>query len=409
MSSQRINIQRISLAAGAISLFIVYMILWGRMITSPTDRTGTDFIAFYAAGRVAEEYGSSHAYDIALQQKVQEKEVGFQLSSGQALLYNHMPYLIPVLQILVNQNYMASFARWTILLLAVYAAGFWGLVHWFPADWDTAQRRRFFVGAISFFPCFASLLLGQDTAFLFLGVALLGWGISDNRDWLAGVGLALVTVRPHISILLALPFLFSRRGILWWFLGIAGSLAVTSIAILGIEGTKDFIDVLFISAAGEWYGMKEIAMYNLIGLLARSLPLVGAESIRLVGWTVYLAAIPALCCWAACARKMDIHSLSVIILVSLLVVPHLHFHDLALFLFPLLTASLRIETGTIYRGIQSALQPMIISLLLLFSSFHTTILHIWPFLIMLALFILAYRRHRIYRGSGEKELLMGSS
>src|SRR3990172_723562 len=185
MSSQRINIQRISLAAGAISLFIVYMILWGRMITSPTDRTGTDFVAFYAAGRVAEEYGSSHAYDIALQQKVQEKEVGFQLSSGQALLYNHMPYLIPVLQILVNQNYMASFARWTILLLAVYAAGFWGLVHWFPADWDTAQRRRFFVGAISFFRCFASLLLGQDTAFLFLGVALLGWGISNNQDWLA--------------------------------------------------------------------------------------------------------------------------------------------------------------------------------------------------------------------------------
>ena len=61
MRAIQFKLQRIFVLAGMLSLFVVYLILWGRMIVNPADRTGTDFIAFYAAGRVAQENGLANA------------------------------------------------------------------------------------------------------------------------------------------------------------------------------------------------------------------------------------------------------------------------------------------------------------------------------------------------------------
>ena len=65
------------------------------MITSPEQRTGTDFIAFYTAGRIAQEQGIHDVYNIAYQQSVQENLLGFPIANNQPLLYNHIPFLIP--------------------------------------------------------------------------------------------------------------------------------------------------------------------------------------------------------------------------------------------------------------------------------------------------------------------------
>ena len=121
MRSNQINLHQIFVLAGLISLFVIYIIVWGQMIVNPSERTGTDFVAFYTAGRVAQENGFANAYDIALQREIQKKTVGFPLGTGQVLLYNHVPYLIPVLWVLVSQSYVASFVRWLLLLIGLYA------------------------------------------------------------------------------------------------------------------------------------------------------------------------------------------------------------------------------------------------------------------------------------------------
>ena len=88
--------------AGVSALLIIYLIWWSRMITDPVERNGTDFIALYAAGRVAQAQGFAHIYDIELQQKIEQEVVGFELAEGQVLLYNHLPYLVPLLAVVVN-------------------------------------------------------------------------------------------------------------------------------------------------------------------------------------------------------------------------------------------------------------------------------------------------------------------
>ncbi|HXQ37706.1 MAG TPA: hypothetical protein VN843_27100, partial [Anaerolineales bacterium] len=117
------SLRRVFIITGIASLFVSYLGIWFRFINDPVERTGSDFIAFYSAGRVAQKEGMENVYNPVLQQQVQQQEVGFQLVQGQVLLYNHLPFLLPILQTLVNTSYVASFYRWVILLIALYIGG----------------------------------------------------------------------------------------------------------------------------------------------------------------------------------------------------------------------------------------------------------------------------------------------
>lgn len=387
--------RRVLLLAGVLSLGVIYLVLWLRMIASPAERTGTDFISYYAVGRIAQADGISRVYDIVHQRTVQEGAVGFPLDEGQVLLYLHMPYLVPVLQVLVTDDYVASFLRWILLSLIVYAAGMAVFMRWLPEEQHV--DNHWLLGAVTFFPLFVSILLGQDTAFLFLGAAILGWGLFNKRDWLAGAGLALLTVRPHFVILLALPVLISRRKAFAWFVLFAGILAAVSVALLGPQGTRDFIDILRLSASGDWYGIKEEAMLNLIGLLFRWLPFLGSTVIHALGWAAYAGVFLGLALWARRA-DLDQRFLGLAFLLCILVAPHLHYHDLTVLLFPLLAVSIQPVADPFHRGLQSILQPLAVSFILLSGSFNHAVYYSLPYLIMLGLALCLLNTHKETRG-----------
>jgi len=383
---QTSGIRRIFIIAGIVSLFLSYFGIWIRMITNPVERTGADFIAFYSAGRVAQNAGAAHVYDPNLQQEIQQHEVGFPLVPGQVLLYNHLPFLIPILQIIVTPNYVDSFYLWIFLLIALYIAGIFFLSQLLK-DKEFNQRDIWLtgIGGLLFLPLFFSLMNGQDTAFLFLGTAIWMYGLFSGKEMLAGFGLSFTTVRPHISIMLALPMLFCHRKTFIGFVLGAGGLALFSILILGVEGTMEFINLIRISGSGEWYGMKENAMYNLIGLLTRTLPWLGAELIRVIGWIVYGITIIALCIFWARSKELEAGKIGLTVTLALFAVPHLHFHDLTLLLIPIyemIHSSAQHER--LKREIATVL-PVAISLLLLLGNISPLLQYSFPYLIMLAL------------------------
>jgi len=237
------------------------------------ERTGADFIHFYSAGRIAQIHGPSQVYDLALQHDIEEQQVGFPLAQEQVLPYNHLPFLIPILQIIISPDYIRSFYRWVMLMVLIYVLGLILLSHLLEA---AGMERRFVliakVGGLLFLPLFFSLMNGQDTAILFLGATIWMYGLISGKPILAGIGLSLTTIRPHIALLLSLPMLFHQRKIFLGFLLGSGALAILSVSILGIQGTRGFIEILVLSAEGTWYGMKQNAMFNLIGLLMRTIP-----------------------------------------------------------------------------------------------------------------------------------------
>ena len=164
------------------SLFVAYVGLWVRLIGNPAERTGSDFIAFYSAGRIAQDQGVAQVYDPSLQQRIQEEEVGFPLAREQILLYNHLPFLIPVLEAIVSTNYVSSFYRWAFLLIVLYVAAIVFLSQVLKdAGFNKSTIQLAGIGGFLFLPVFFSLMNGQDTAFLFLGAATWMYGLRVRK------------------------------------------------------------------------------------------------------------------------------------------------------------------------------------------------------------------------------------
>lgn len=392
---QTTSLRRIFLIAGILSLLVSYLGIWFRFIDDPVERTGSDFIAFYSAGRVAQSEGIARTYEVLLQQQVQEDEVGFSLVEGQVLLYNHLPFLIPILQMIVSQSYVASFYRWVFILITLYAAGILVLSRMLKQTGiDRGSSLLAAAGAILFLPVFFSLMNGQDTAFVFLGAAIWMFGLISGKEYISGLGLSLTTVRPHIAVFLAIPMLFRYRRVFAGFVLGSGLLAVFSVLILGVEGTGEFINTILLTAGGEWYGIKENAMYNLIGLLTRAVPQLGAGTIRTLGWIVYGIALAGLCVLWWKTRDLRNSLIGLSVTLALFVVPHLHFHDLALLLVPIYELIwLSRESGNLKTSIATGI-PIAISLLLLVSNISPYLQYTTPYLILLALVLYPYYRKR---------------
>jgi hypothetical protein len=397
----RINSWRGMLFAGAVSLLIIYFVWWGRMIGDPVERSGADFIAFYSAGRVAQAHGFASIYDIEQQQKIEQEVVGFPLAEGQVLLYNHMPYLVPLLALVVNENYVGSFERWILVLISIYLIGTQFLIKSLFAAEKAALRFALLIVTLTFSPLFISLWQGQDTAFLYLGVLLWCIGILKKQDWLIAAGLALATVRPHISIALAVPLLFQYRRAWWRSLLLISLLALFSGMILNVQGTIGFVNLLRISSEGVWFGMKPAAMLNLLGLLLRlvQFPTPGVAS--WIGWLIYLAGIVLISALWQRSEIIDGRLLGLSILIALVTAPHLHLHDLTLLIFPLLfVAQDRMVTLSEPRW---AMIPLGASLFLLIGILLDVVYYILPYLlfIVLAWLLLDHPRNLLTTGKAE--------
>lgn len=380
------NLRRIFIVAGIISLLVSYVGIWIRLIHDPVERTGSDFIHFYSAGRIAQSYGTDHVYNLRLQQEFEEEQVGFRLAQQQVLPYNHLPFLIPMLQLIVSTDYVSSFYRWNLMMIMIYMIAIAILSHVLKRA--RIEQGSVFIAAIGgllFLPIFFSLMNGQDTAFLFLGTVMWVYGLILGRQLSAGIGLSLTTVRPHIALLLSLPMLFYKPKIFLGFILGSGILAAFSFLILGVQGTRDFISILLLSATGEGYGVKPVAMFNLVGLLTRILPWLEANTVRWLGWLVYAIAIIGLCILWRRNKYLKKGYIGLTVTLALFVAPHLNFHDLTLLLIPIYEIIWTSKESEPLSTSFAITVPIAVSLFLLVSNISPYVQYIVPYLIMLGL------------------------
>lgn len=383
MLFKKINIRHVFLVSGVLSLVISYTFLWIRMITNPVERTGSDFIAFYTAGTIATQDGARYVYDPLYQQDVQQEQVGFELIRGQVLLYNHVPYLIPLLRLIVTPNYVASFIRWLLVLLIIYLSGISLLVFFLKQEWKL-NFPSVIMGLclLTFFPLFISILNGQDTGFIFLGIVLWIYGLFRKKDWLAGFGLALSTIRPHIAILLAFPYLFQRNKVFLSFIVNSFVLVIISSLLIGLGGMQNFIDILLISASGEWFGIKESEMVNLLGILIRLFPAFDKDAFRFLGWIIYGLALVGLCIFMNRRFMKQEHYTGITVLVALVAVPHLHYHDLTLLIFPVISALMLSVSNRVIKSENAPLLILGISLVFMMGFISVNVQYNLPAILM---------------------------
>lgn len=365
-----------------------FTVLWVNYVHSPVLLRNADFRHFYTAGKISFDYGFSQVYNLDIETRVQEKVVGHILPQDELLIYNHPPLLLPVLNIIAAFEYETAYILNCILLLLISVACLPFLLATLKSIcWPNSVIRITFLGFMLFEPLFISILKGQDTVLLLLGLAiwLNGWIQDDDRQ--AGLGLALTTIRPQISLFLAIPFLFRKQRVFAWYCLGAGLLVVYSYLLVGKQGFLDFLTLLKLSSAGQDFGLNQSAMYNFMGLLLRIFPGVDALALNGLKWGLYgLSLVGMVLIWRQ-SSKIHIRHIVLLVITGLFFSPHLHYHDLAALLVPILAMLLIwVNKGVI----QDKMSPMIIftlSIIMLSGNIITPLYHLLPYLIMILLLV----------------------
>jgi len=120
-------------------------------------------------------------------------------------------YTVFLLLPLVWVSYPLAQAIWLVTLEACLLGGLLlalRIYEWRPPRWLLACTA---VWMLLVYPHARALILGQFSIFVFAMVALALWGLKERRDVVAGICLALSTVKPQMSFLF-IPLL------LWWAL-----------------------------------------------------------------------------------------------------------------------------------------------------------------------------------------------
>ena len=332
----KINICWIVSIALPIALYILYTILWTFMILDTELRTQTDFLSMYSAGYIAKEIGYEKVYDISSQKYIQSTLLNTTLPDSLVLLYIHLPYMIPLLQIIISESYTISFIRWVLLNISVFISSSLILIKTFQLKKEQVVRCA--LASLTFFPAFICLFQGQDSFFCLLGLSVLYWGFINDREFIAGFGLSLVSLRPHIALFLAIPFLFKKQKVFFSALIGTGFFILISVYILGIDGIESFINILSISLEGSWYGMSFDTMYNFQGLLVRIIPNLEPTSITYT-WILYFFILLILSIWWLLSDSVTITHLGLATLLSIFLASlneKEHNKEIRNYIFPLL-------------------------------------------------------------------------
>lgn len=235
--------------------------------------------------------------------------------------FNHTPILLPLMSLVSDENYEASYKRWSLLLIIVL------LLALVPA-YCLSKNADSSLQSILFLPIFISITQGQDTIFLLFAIFAWACLLARQQDFLAGLALAIGVVKPQIILLLGLPLSFSRFRAFVGFATGSTIAAVFGLLLVGFSGYESLIGIIRVSAAGGAFGVHQQDMYNLGGTFVRD----GLSFYWI--WVFFGIAIVGI---SILWRRVGITSntLSLGIVATILATPHLLLHDLSLLVVPL--------------------------------------------------------------------------
>lgn len=359
MKIHPLNLRRILTVVAILSLLLYFVLSWMRMMGDLYERTGSDFMGFYTFGRISQTQDFASIYKIEEQQKLQEEIVGHPVTP---IFYTHLPFIAPIAMLLVNEDYIASFQRWALVLLFLNAINVFILVNLLEIKKISRENLVVLIlGAYLFDPTFSGFMNGQDTAILLLGAAIWMWGFFTEKEFIAGLGLSLTTVRPQIALFLAIPFFFRHRKVFWGFVLGGSVLALISIALLRWDGTLRFIESIRYIESTVWVEKHSLDNPTLSGIIRRNFTIADPNPVKNFVWLCYLSGIIGFSMLWSRSSRIDERHIGILSIASVFLLPYAHYHDLILLLVPIFCL-LRIcqREGTIHQNYW-VLIPLVIS------------------------------------------------
>lgn len=297
-------------------LCIALQIVFYASFLKRADITTSDFPTYYSVARLWQ--GNKQPYDLSNQCEEESKIIDncFPLA--------HPPFLLLALVPFVNEDFNASFWRWIAVLFLVT------LLCVIPLYYLSGNLANSFQCVLMYATVLA-IFYGNDVPFVLLGICLWVWLMEQQDDFLAGWALGLALLKPQFALILAIPLAFSRWRVFIGFCEAAVLLVLISFVLVGREGFEGIIHITRVMAEGKGYGIGQVNMINVTGILTR------AGLSPFWSWPFYVTAI-AFLCWLWRKYGLTRETISIGIVCALFFAPHSHQYDLALLAVPLLFA-----------------------------------------------------------------------
>jgi hypothetical protein len=266
-------------------LLLVFVALWQRgVFVTITQPTSSDFVSFYAAGKLALAGTPALAYDQTAHYAAQ------QLASTPGAPYQYFFYP-PVFLILCSGlavlPYGLAFALFQVVTIVLFLAVMRAVLRETGLAWA--------VPLLAFPPVFWTIGLGQNA---FLTAALLGAFtlLVDRRPGWAGVVLGLLSYKPHFGLLTPIALAAGQRWRTILTAGLTvGSLVLISAALFGWQTWSAYLtafrhaDAVYGSGRIDYAGM--VTPYGAARLLAFGPTVAGAIQAVVTGGLMLVVAL----------------------------------------------------------------------------------------------------------------------
>lgn len=208
---------------------------------------GGDFIEFYNAGKILNQYGSHRLYDFQLQQDLTQAFI-----PGFSLPYVTPPYVAILFSPLALLPFSVAYLIWILISVALYA-GAVSLI----ARLELLPRDMILLVCLAF-PPFLMLVIagGQISAIGCFIFALWIYLMKRQRKLLAGLVLGLILYKPTLALFVVPALLLGKQfRTLIGFSAVAAVLAALTIWMLGPAGSTQYLTILreFSSLVGQGY------------------------------------------------------------------------------------------------------------------------------------------------------------
>ncbi len=206
---------------------------------------GADFVQFYVAGVIFNNYSGERLYDLELQQQI-FKEMFPDEPDAASLPFFYPPYFALPSSLIARLPYRWAFATFLLIVLVLYLAALHllrGALEYIPADnWLTIVLL-----AVAFMPfIFEAWMGGQVSAWGFLAFALVFRFEKLGRPLVAGLALAICSYKPTLLVLAIPMLLITRRGTMLLGFSLGGlAIAMVSTALYGLQTYLAYLGMLF--------------------------------------------------------------------------------------------------------------------------------------------------------------------
>ena len=187
-----------------------------------SDHFHNDFTFYYAAARIGVTHGWQSIYDLNLQQ-TELDAIGSRIRIAELARYISPPPVAWLALPLTLLPYPVAYVLWSVLLLAALV-GTWYLA----APGAGRLRLIHLVAALAWLPVIYALQLGQPGLFVALGVAGSYALLRKHRQFLSGLALGVIVLKPQLGFLLPVALLAGGR-----FRALAGAAVAIAVLLIG--------------------------------------------------------------------------------------------------------------------------------------------------------------------------------